>query len=148
MRKALATLVALAAAPVLAADLPPPPRAGAPVEERLFLAADAGAAPVASTDALGLLAARIDCVAFQRALIEARLDAGLLDGGWSAEADRLWRLSDALARFEAAHIRPLIDADTQGAVLAAYASLAPDLAARARRCLAFGDRFALDRVSG
>jgi hypothetical protein len=148
MCKTLAKLITLAAAPALAADLPPEPRVGAPVEERLFLAADAARAQIADTDDLGLLAARIDCVAFQRARIDARIAAGLLARGWSAEADRLWRLSTALGRFEAVHIRPLIDADTQSAVLAAYAAEAPDDATRARRCLAFGDRFALDRVSG
>lgn len=145
MRTTLTTLLALAALPALAADLPPPPRAGAPLEERLFLAA--GVTDPAPGD-LGLLAARVDCVAFQRTLIDARLGDGLLAGGWNAEADRLWRLSEALARFEAVHIRPMIDAETQAAVLAAYAFAARNDEARARRCLAFGDRFALGRASG
>jgi hypothetical protein len=41
-----------------------------------------------------------------------------------------------------------IDAETQEAVLAAYSSAAEDDETRARRCLAFGDRFALGRVLG
>jgi hypothetical protein len=143
MRRTFAILL-LAVAPARAADLPSTPSAGAPLEERLYLAAASGA----PGDALGLLAARIDCVAFQRARIEARLDAGLLAQGWNAEADRLWRLSEALARFEAVHIRPLIDAETQAAVLAAYAPAAGDGERRARRCRAFGDRLALGRVAG
>jgi hypothetical protein len=140
MRLIAAAVVVLSAMPAFAADLPPAAGASAPLEERFYLAA------ASAEDALGLLAARIDCVAFQRELIEARLDAGLLARGWNAEADRLWRLSDALARFEAAHIRPAIDAETQAAVLAAYAPASEDEDARARRCLAFGDRFALGRV--
>jgi len=147
MRRTLATLLALAlsAPPVLAADPPPPPPAGAPAEERLYLAS-------ATADALGLLVARVECVAFQRARIEARLDDGLLARGWTAEADRLWRLAEALARFEAAHIRPLIDPDTQDALLEATApdglAPAPRDETRAGRCLAFGDALALRRVTG
>jgi hypothetical protein len=135
--------LALAATPAAAADLPPPPPAGAPIEERLYLASAS-----VSGDALRLLAARVDCVAFQRARIDARLDDGLLARGWNAEADRLWRLSEALSRFESAHIRPHIDAETQAAVLAAYGATSPDAPDRASRCAAFGDRFALSRVSG
>ena len=141
MQRIAVALLGLLAAPVRAADLPPPPGAGAPVEERLYLAA------AAAGDALGLLVARIDCVAFQRGQIDARLADGLLARGWNGEADRLWRLAEALARFEAAHIRPMIDAETQAAVLAAYAPAA-DEETRARRCQAFGDRFSLGRVVG
>ena len=147
MRTALATLLllALSAPPAPAADLPPAPAAGAPAEERLYLSS-------ARADALELLTARVDCVAFQRARIEARLDTGLLARGWTAEADRLWRLAEALARFEAAHIRPLIDRDTQDALLEATApdGLAPGPSeeTRATRCRAFGDAFALRRVTG
>jgi hypothetical protein len=110
------TLLALLAAPLpaLALDLPPVPPVGAPVEERLYLASD-------SVDPLDLLVARVTCVAFQRAAIAARLDDGLLARGWTGEADRLWRLSEALTAFEATHIRPLIDEETEEALLDAYA---------------------------
>lgn len=145
MRQTLAGLLILAAASGRAADLPPAPPAGAPVEERLYLAS-------AASDGAGLLAARIACVAFQRARLEARLEEGLLARGWSAEADRLWRLSEALARFEAAHIRPLVDEETQSVLLDAYfpegIAAAPDGPARADRCRAFGEAYMLRRVLG
>jgi hypothetical protein len=144
MLRIVAAVVLLAAVPAAAADLSSPPGPGAAVEERLYLAD----APTAAGDALGLLVARIDCVDFQRGLIAARLDAGLLARGWNAEADRLWRLSEALDRFETAHIRPMIDAETQAEVIAALAPEGSDQEARARRCEAFGDRFALRRVTG
>ena len=144
MRRTVAAVLLLAAAPAVAADLPPPPGPGAAVEERLFLEA----APPAPGDALGLLAARVDCVDFQRGQIAARLDAGLLARGWNAEVDRLWRLSEALDRFETAHIRPMIDAETQAEVVAAFAPAETDGEERARRCQAFGDRFALRRITG
>jgi len=142
----LALLAALAAPrPAPAADLPPAPPAGAPVEYRLYIASD-------SLDALDLLLARVACVAVQRAAIAARLEAGLLARGWSGEAGRLWRLYQALEAFEAAHIRPLIDADTQDALLDAYFPSAVGGAeggeTRARRCLAFADAWALRRVAG
>ncbi len=140
-RRLLAALLALAAASAQAADLPPAPRAGAPVEERLYLAAASD-----GSDPMSLLVGRIACVALQRARIAARLDAGLLARGWNAEADRLWRLSLALDRFETVHIRPHVDADSQDAVLAAYAD-APGADAPGR-CAAFGDSLALRRVSG
>jgi hypothetical protein len=144
MRRTVAAVLLLAAAPAVAADLPPPPGPGAAVEERLFLAA----APPAPGDALGLLAARVDCLDFQRGLIAARLEAGLLARGWNGEADRLWRLSQALDLFETRHIRPMIDPETQAAIVAAFAPAEADGEARARRCQAFGDRFALRRVTG
>jgi hypothetical protein len=140
MRRIRTLLLAIAATPA-AADLPPPPPADAPLEERLYLTS-------ATDDTMRLLAARVDCVAFQRAGIDARLDAGLLARGWNAEVDRLWRHAEALARFEDAHIRPHLDEGTQAAVLAAYAAATPDDTARALRCASFGDRFALARVSG
>jgi hypothetical protein len=147
MRLTRTLLLALAVTPAAAAaDLPPPPP-GAPLEQRLYLTS-ASASASASGDALRLLAARVGCVAFQRARIDARLDDGLLARGWNAEADRLWRLAEALALFEAAHIRPHVDAETQAAVLSAYASATPDEPARADRCAAFGNRLALTRVSG
>lgn len=116
-------------------------------------------------------------MAFQRAAIAARLENGLLARGWSGEADRLWRLSEALAAFEAIHIRPLIDEATEEALLAAYAPGTGSIAAgpdartptalpqalgpqsldsddpgadesRATRCGSFADTFALRRVLG
>lgn len=145
------TLLACLAAPLcaLAADLPPgppsglppAPPAGAPVEQRLYLASD-------SLAPLDLLVARVTCVALQRAAIAARLEAGLLARGWSHEADRLWRLTEALEAFETAHIRPEVDAGTQAALLDAYT---PDLAPndpRGAGCGSFADPSMLRRVLG
>jgi hypothetical protein len=157
-------LLALLAAPagLQAAEMPPPPPPGAPLQERLYIASD-------SADDIVLLLARVTCVAYQRARIDARLEAGLLARGWSGEVDRLWRLSQALAAFEAAHIRPMIDAETEEVLLAAYApdtatgtsaegppETGPDSARtavpaaaedpRALRCLSFGDAFLLRRA--
>jgi hypothetical protein len=90
-------------------------------------------------------------VAYQRAMIDARLEAGLLARGWSGEADRLWRLSEALTAFEAAHIRPMVDAETEAALLAAYTAEPPADGAddpRAARCGSFADTFVLRRVLG
>jgi hypothetical protein len=142
MDRSLAVIIALAAAPAAAADLPPAPRAGAPLAERLYLAA---AVPV--EDDLALLAARIACVAFQRERIAELLDAGLLAHGWNGDVDRLWRLSDALDRFEAAHIRPHVDADTQAEVRDAYMSAFAG-ANSVHQCTGFGNSYALRAVSG
>ena len=134
----------VAALPAGAAEMPPAPAAGAPVEERLFLASD-------SADDLLLRVARVDCVAYQRALIDARLDAGLLARGWSGEADRLWHLSEALAAFEDAHIRPMIDPDSEAALLAAYVPAPAAIGKedpRASRCASFAHAFVLRRVLG
>jgi hypothetical protein len=143
-RNSLAGL-ALLATPLTAgaAEMPPAPAAGAPLEERLYLASD-------TADDVVLLVARVTCVAYQRAMIGARLEAGLLARGWSGEADRLWRLSEALTAFEAAHIRPMVDRDSETALLAAYV---PDPQPdgddpRAARCGSFADAFMLRRVLG
>jgi hypothetical protein len=143
MQRTLALILALAAAPVAAADLPPAPRAGAPLAERLYLAT---AAPVEND--LALLAARIACVAFQRDRIAGLLDAGLLAHGWNGEVDRLWRLSEALNRFEAAHIRPHVDAETQELVRHAYAPAIAGDAESDHQCTGFGNSYALRAVSG
>jgi hypothetical protein len=142
MQRTLALILALAPAPAAAADLPPAPRAGAPIAERLYLAT---AAPV--QDDLALLAARIACVGFQRDRIARLLDAGLLAHGWNGDVERLWRLSQALDRFEAAHIRPHVDAETQAEVRDAYAAAIAE-ATSAHQCTGFGNSYALRAVSG
>jgi hypothetical protein len=142
MPRILAAFLSIAALPVAAADLPPVPRAGATIEERLYLSTAASA-----PDDLALLAARIACVAHQRDRIAAMLEHGLLIRGWNGEAERLWRLSEALAAFEATHIRPHVDAETQAAVLEAYAS-ARDETPDTHRCTGFGNSYSLRAVSG
>jgi hypothetical protein len=142
MHRTLPLILALAAAPAAAADLPPAPQAGAPLAERLYLASTT---PV--EDDLALLAARIACVAFQRDRIARLLDAGLLDHGWNGDVDRLWRLSEALDRFEAVHIRPHVDAETQEMVRDAYAPAIAE-ANSAHQCTGFGNSYALHAVSG
>jgi hypothetical protein len=142
MYSILASLLALAALPAVAADLPPAPRAGATIEERLYLKTSAIA-----PDDLALLAARIACVAFQRDHIAERLEDGLLIRGWNADVERLWRLSEALVAFEAAHIRPHLDAETQAVVMDVYAPSRDEMS-RANRCTGFGNSYSLRAVSG
>jgi hypothetical protein len=142
MHRVVALILALSATPAAAADLPPAPRAGAPLAERLYLAT---AAPV--EDDLALLAARIACVAFQRDRIAHLLDAGLLAHGWNGDVDRLWRLSEALDRFEAAHIRPHVDPVTQELVRETYAQ-AMASSESTHQCTGFGNSYALRAVSG
>lgn len=142
MRRSLTVILALAAVPAAAADLPTVPRAGAPVAERLYLLP---AAP--AEDELALLAARIACVGFQRDRIARLLDPGLLAHGWNSQVDRLWRLSEALDRFEAAHIRPHVDAETQEQVRYAYATVVAE-AQSTHQCTGFGNTYALLAVSG
>lgn len=140
MHRTIAFLFGLAAAPAVAADLPPAARAGAALDERLYLVA---AEPAA--DDLALLAARITCVAYHRDRIMGLLDAGLIARGWNAEVDRLWRLSEALDRFETAHIRPHVDPETQKEVGELYSGSGVNAAAR---CTGFGNSYALRAVSG
>ncbi len=140
MRLALLALCFALAAPAAALDLPPPARSGGPILERFYLASDAAGD-------LALLAARIECVAFHRARIAGYLDAGLLAGGWTRDVDRLWQLSEALDAFEAAHIRPFVDPDTQAALAdLVLASGAEE--ARSARCASFGDIYAFRRLAG
>jgi hypothetical protein len=142
MPRILAAFISIAALPVAAADLPPVPRAGATIEERLYLSTSASA-----PDDLALLAARIACVAHQRDRIADLLGQGLLIRGWNGEAERLWRLSEALTVFEAAHIRPHVDPETQAAVLKVYA--AAQIATQdPHRCTGFGNSYSLRAVSG
>lgn len=132
----------LAATPAAAVDLPPPVGPGAPLRERFYLASEAA-------DDLSLLAARIECVAHHRARIEGLVDKGGLARGWSPEAERFWRLSQALDLFESAHIRPHVDAHTQEALARIYADGgAAQVEDRAERCLSFGDIYALRRLAG
>jgi hypothetical protein len=145
---ALAPFLAGLASVVLAAELPPPAPPGSTPQERLYLASG-------SADDIALLAARVECVAFQRARIEARLADGVVSQGWNHAAQGLWRLHEALSRFEAAHIRPHVDRDTQQALIDTYAPDGFDLAAeteegadRARRCQSFGDAGTLRRLAG
>lgn len=142
MHRTITLILAFSAVPAAAADLPPAPRAGAPLAERLYLAT---ARP--AEDDLALLAARIACVAFQRDRIARLLDAGLLDHGWNGDVNRLWRLSEALDRFEAVHIRPHVDAETQEMVGDAYAPMIAE-ANGAHQCTGFGNSYALRAVSG
>jgi hypothetical protein len=142
MHRTLALILALAATPAAAADLPPAPPAGAPLAERLYIVT-----PAPAEDDLALLAARIACVAFQRDRIAQLLDAGLLDHGWNGDVNRLWRLSEALDRFEAVHIRPHVDTETQEMVREAYAPVIAE-ADSAHQCTGFGNSYALYAVSG
>jgi hypothetical protein len=142
MRNAFALVLVLATTPVAAADLPPAPPAGAPLAERLYLATTTPAG-----DDIALLAARIACVAFQRDRIARLLDAGLLAHGWNGDVDRLWRLSEALDRFEAVHIRRHVDAETQEMVRDAYAPMIAE-ANGDHQCTGFGNSYALYAVSG
>lgn len=142
MHRAVLALFLAVATPAGAVDLPAPPAMDAPARDRFYLASE-------EAGELSLLAARIECVAHHRARIEGFAGAGGLAWGWSSEAERLWRLSRALDLFEAAHIRPHVDPDTQEALAATYAERkATDAEDRARRCLSFADPIALRCLAG
>jgi len=142
MRRAVLALILAVATPAGAVDLPAPPAMDAPARERFYLASE-------EAGELSLLAARIECVAHHRARIDGFVQEGGFAQGWSREAERLWRLSRALDLFEAAHIRPHVDPDTQEALARTYGGgEASDAEDSARRCLSFANPFALRRLAG
>lgn len=99
-----------------------------------------------------ILLGRIECLEWARAQIKAEFMT--LEGGgqWTPHHQMLWNIQEASAVFEQANIRPWVDAETQGVILAQYwpdGVLGEGVDARARTCAIYrGSEFLRTAILG